>query len=159
MAVFVLATFFAGGDPVDDAGITFRFARNLAAGHGLCFNPGERIEGYSCFAWIVLLAPAAAVLKAIGAGFPDTFFLARILGILAGLFTLVVLQRISAGVLGPRNGLWTLAPSAWLALSPPFWVWASSGMETPLFALLVTSALHRFILEGNNPSARPWSRV
>ena len=31
----------------DDAFISFRYARNLVEGHGLVFNVGERVEGYS----------------------------------------------------------------------------------------------------------------
>ena len=44
---------------VDDAFISFRYARHLAEGHGLCFNVGEnpRVEGYSNFLWILVLAP------------------------------------------------------------------------------------------------------
>src|SRR5439155_1209101 len=41
----------------DDAFISFRYARNFAHGHGLVFNPGfERVEGYSNFLWVVVLA-------------------------------------------------------------------------------------------------------
>src|SRR5262245_15180176 len=41
----------------DDAYISFRYARNLADGHGLVFNPGgERVEGYSNFLWVLILA-------------------------------------------------------------------------------------------------------
>jgi hypothetical protein len=144
---------------VDDTFITLRYLDNLTDGHGLCFNPDERVEGYSCFAWIVLLAVPVAILKASGAGFPDPFLLARFLGIVAGLSTLFVLWRTSRVVLEPKNRLWSLVPPAWLVLSPPFWVWASSGMETPLFALLVTSALHRFIVESKDQAARPWSAL
>ena len=31
----------------DDAFITFRYARNLVDGHGLVWNPGEAVEGYT----------------------------------------------------------------------------------------------------------------
>jgi hypothetical protein len=41
----------------DDAFISFRYARNLAEGHGLVFNVGERVEGYTNFLWTVLFAP------------------------------------------------------------------------------------------------------
>lgn len=33
----------------EDAFISFRYARNLVDGHGLVFNPGERVEGYTNF--------------------------------------------------------------------------------------------------------------
>src|SRR5262249_53479206 len=45
----------------DDAYISFRYARNLADGYGLVFNPGfERVEGYSNLLWVLLLAGAHA---------------------------------------------------------------------------------------------------
>ena len=40
----------------DDAFISFRYARNLLDGHGLVFNVGERVEGYSNFLWTIELA-------------------------------------------------------------------------------------------------------
>ena len=40
----------------NDAFISFRYARNLLEGHGLVFNPGEYVEGYSNFLWILELA-------------------------------------------------------------------------------------------------------
>ena len=55
------------GTIAEDAFITFRYAMNLASGRGPVFNPGERVEGYSDFLWMVtlggvhrLLYPAAA---------------------------------------------------------------------------------------------------
>ena len=47
---------------VDDAFISFRYARNLADGQGLVFNPGhERVEGYTNFLWVLVLAAARLV--------------------------------------------------------------------------------------------------
>lgn len=40
----------------EDAFISFRYAEHLAEGHGLVFNPGERVWGYSNFLWTLLLA-------------------------------------------------------------------------------------------------------
>ncbi len=40
----------------DDAFISFRYVRNLLDGHGLVFNPGEHVEGYSNFLWVLELA-------------------------------------------------------------------------------------------------------
>ncbi|HXF48251.1 MAG TPA: hypothetical protein VNL73_02350, partial [Verrucomicrobiae bacterium] len=40
----------------DDAFISFRYIRNFLDGHGLVFNVGERVEGYTNFFWIMLLA-------------------------------------------------------------------------------------------------------
>lgn len=40
----------------DDMMISMRYARNLAEGHGLVWNPGERIEGYTNFLWTMVMA-------------------------------------------------------------------------------------------------------
>ena len=40
----------------DDAFISFRYVRNLVEGHGLVFNPGEYVEGYTNFLWVLELA-------------------------------------------------------------------------------------------------------
>ena len=40
----------------DDAMISMRYARNLADGHGLVWNPGEYVEGISNFAWTLVMA-------------------------------------------------------------------------------------------------------
>ena len=47
----------------DDAFISFRYARNLLEGHGLVYNAGERVEGYSNFLWTIELA---AIWRAFG---------------------------------------------------------------------------------------------
>jgi hypothetical protein len=40
----------------DDIMISMRYAQNLARGHGLVWNPGERVEGYTDFLWTVVMA-------------------------------------------------------------------------------------------------------
>ena len=44
----------------DDAFISFRYVRNLLDGHGLVFNPGEYVEGYTNFLWVLELAAILA---------------------------------------------------------------------------------------------------
>lgn len=46
---------------VDDAFISCRYARNLAEGHGLVYNVGERVEGYTNFLWTVLVALGSVI--------------------------------------------------------------------------------------------------
>ena len=46
----------------DDAFISFRYAQHLSEGQGLVWNRGERVEGYTNFLWVLLMAAA------IGAG-------------------------------------------------------------------------------------------
>jgi hypothetical protein len=60
----------------DDAFISYRYANNLVSGHGLVFNPGERVEGYTNFLWVMFSAAAIAT----GA---DPFTVTRLLGVAA----------------------------------------------------------------------------
>jgi hypothetical protein len=49
---------FIGDFTIDDAFISFRYARNLTRGLGLVYNQGEVVEGYTNFFWTVLMAGA-----------------------------------------------------------------------------------------------------
>ena len=40
---------------VDDALITLRYAQNFLSGHGLSFNPGEIVEGFTNLGHLVLV--------------------------------------------------------------------------------------------------------
>ena len=45
----------------DDAFITARYVRNLLAGEGLVYNPGERVEGFTSPLWAASLALLGAL--------------------------------------------------------------------------------------------------
>jgi len=58
---FIVRTGFLIGEVTyfslfDDAMIAMRYARNLAEGHGLVWNNGEYIEGYTNFLWTLWMA-------------------------------------------------------------------------------------------------------
>ena len=55
-ALLLLHSLFYFHYTSDDAYISYRYARNLADGVGLVWNPGEHVEGYSNFLWVVILA-------------------------------------------------------------------------------------------------------
>lgn len=57
----------------DDAYISYHYAENLAAGKGLVFNPGERVEGYSNLLYVLLMAPAFLVTNRDGIYFFSVF--------------------------------------------------------------------------------------
>ena len=46
-----------GRNVVDDAMTSMQYSKQLALGNGLVFNLGERVEGYTNFAWVVLMTP------------------------------------------------------------------------------------------------------
>ncbi|HYU33442.1 MAG TPA: hypothetical protein VEW48_14895 [Thermoanaerobaculia bacterium] len=106
--------------PVDDAFISFRYARHLAVGDGLVYNPNEPpVEGYSSLAWVLILAAGARL----GLGLPA---LSQTLGLLLGIGTLLVLVRRS------------LFAAAGLVICLPWLYHSVNGLETCLMAFLIT---------------------
>ena len=118
----------------EDAFITYRYAQHLARGDGLVFNEGERVEGYSCFLWMLVLGLGHAI-----SGLPLDL-LGRILGGTAALGALVATHLLGRQATGgdARGGI---TAAALLACSGSFAAYGPSGMETPLFALLCVLAL------------------
>lgn len=126
----------------DDAFITWRYSRNLAAGLGPYFNPGEHVEGYTNFSLMLLMA---AAIRAFG---PEcVWWLGKSIGVAAGVGALavtaalarawlrkVVVLQDSAGVLG-----WLAA--GLVAVSAPFALNSTTGLETSLFSLLITGGV------------------
>src|SRR5687768_6103211 len=55
------------GNVVDDALTSMQYAKNLALGHGVVFNVGERVEGYTNFLWVLFMAPLYAAAGAASA--------------------------------------------------------------------------------------------
>jgi hypothetical protein len=94
LAVIVVATVDRPAIASDDAFITFQYARNLARGVGLVFNPGERVWGFTSPLQTVLLGG----LTWLGA---DTVRAAFLCGLLWVAIAAVLLYRLSAEVL-PR---------------------------------------------------------
>ncbi|MFQ5601028.1 MAG: hypothetical protein ACE5G2_10815, partial [Candidatus Krumholzibacteriia bacterium] len=130
----------------DDAFISFRYARNLADGHGLVFNTGERVEGYTNFLWTVILSLAYRL----GADIPNT---ARVLGVVFSVLTLPVVWLFSRTSLtrppgslppGVRPYVLALAPLL-LCLSESWAAWAVGGLENVFSAFLVVVSLLGYV--------------
>lgn len=131
----------------DDAYISFRFARHLAQGHGLVYNVGERVEGYTNFLWTLL----SAIPLARGATDPLPFMHTLSLALWLGSFFLL----LGIGGLLYREGNWA-APLAAVPLLYhwSYNMWFFSGMETPLVSFLVVLTLLFFTLD---PEKHPYS--
>ncbi|WP_410607328.1 hypothetical protein [Amycolatopsis sp. lyj-109] len=122
----------------EDALVTFRYAQNIADGNGPVFNPGERVEGYTNFFWLVLVALPRAAFGA------DVRTTAVVLGVLAALGCVLVscflVNRIVAAAApngaGPRPAI-GVAAAVLTASAGGLAVYGASGSEVPLFVLLV----------------------
>jgi arabinofuranosyltransferase len=140
--VFVVHTLFyvwaLGGDAVDDAYISFRYAGNAILGHGLVFNPGERVEGFTNFLWTAFMIPLEGIEVDVGRA-------SMLLGVLFALATLWLVIRF-AQLAGAPKAVATLAILL-LAVDGSFALWAVSGLETCLFAFLVFAGAVLYVRE------------
>jgi len=136
------------GFPLDDSFIHLQFARNLAAGRGLSYNPGELVTGSTAPLWTALLALLFLL--------PGNVFLwVKVLG--AGLYLAgIAATRRLATELGLASGLATLAGALTLATGPLVWS-ALSGMEIPLFILLSLWGTILHLRERADPARPPLS--
>jgi hypothetical protein len=117
----------------DDAFITLRFSRNLAMYGAPVYNVGDRVEGFTSPLWMVLCA----------------------LGMKLGLTAESSLRAVSVvSAFALMSATWMLwrrvEPTRWaggmfalagVAVSAPVAAWTLGGLETPLFAALVTASI------------------
>lgn len=119
----------------DDAYISFRYAHNLVTGHGLVFNPGDRLEGYTNFLWTVLIAP----FEAMGA---DLFQVSEILGTALAIVLMVFMTLNVIHVTGTGRYLAFLWAAVWISTQSSLGLWATSGLELPLAMALPAAAAY-----------------
>jgi hypothetical protein len=134
---------------LDDAYISFRYARNWVRGVGLVYNPGDYVKGYSNTLYTLLMG----VPELLGR---DPISLSKLLGF--GSFAWL-------GFLGYRfyatdpcasardRTLWWIA---WLAMSAGVAVHFMGGLETGLHTVLIFAAVTRRLQEQRD-GGRPWS--
>lgn len=142
---------------VDDAFINFRYSQHLADGLGPNWNSTGRVEGYTNFLWMALLAGIDKI------GF-DIIISARVLGGIAVASTLFVTSKIWAlwrdddGDSGAASPYVLAAAVLGLGLSGGVAFFAFSGLETPLFMALITGGAYCYMVERRR-GGMPWSAV
>lgn len=123
-------------EPTDDAYISFRYAENLVNGHGLVFNPGQRVEGYTNFLWTIILAGVSWL----GLDIPrSATCLSVAMSILALALTWLLARQVGRERGWPPALAW--APPVILACFPGFSYSAFSAMEGPLLSCLILAFL------------------
>ena len=136
LAIFLLALaarWLPGPRTIDDAYITFRYARNILAGNGFVFNLEERVLGTTTPLYTISIVLGGFFSGGVRASFP---LLALLINALADAFTCLLLLDIGRKFGAPRAGvgaalLWAIAP-----FSVTF---AIGGLETSLYVLLMTA--------------------
>lgn len=129
---------------IDDAYISYRYAKNLARGLGLVYNAGERIEGYTNFLWTLILAGGIRI------GL-DPDIVAKVLGGLSAIgalgFTYLLAERFKPYELLPCVATWLLASSM------VFSGYAVFGLETSFFLFLILAGSWLFFRESDAAAA------
>ncbi|MEM7204417.1 MAG: hypothetical protein AAF628_29425 [Planctomycetota bacterium] len=118
---------------IDDAYIGFRYARHLYEGHGLVFNPGDNVEGYTSFLWVVMSTLSFYV------GVKAVHFMQGV-SVIAQLITMWLVWRM--GVRAGRSPFQALLAPLFLATNVTFLTFPMTGMDTSLISMLVAFAVY-----------------
>jgi len=126
-----------GGNVVDDAMTSMQYAKQLARGHGLVFNVGERVEGYTNFAWVLLMTPIYWLSTKLSFDFVRAVVL---FGVMIAAATVALLFSMLSRWHGKNS------PLVWFGLAlvvvdNSFTVWAILGLEVHLLALCLLLAV------------------
>jgi len=125
---------------IDDAYITFRYSKNLAAGFGPTYNPGlPPVEGYTTFLWMVLMTlPHFAGVNV------ATF--SKIAGVLltCGTFAMISLLTftLTRDFSVKARLFFGVFAAFLLAMLPITSIHAVAGMETALFTFLIALMIY-----------------
>jgi hypothetical protein len=122
----------------DDAFISYRYVKNFINGHGLVFNPGERVEGYTNFLWIIILS----IFARLGL---DMIIVSKILGVSAGAATLFLSYQISLNFFRKKDWFFPLFVPLLLACNSAFAYWSISGLETAFFVMTVLLSVYFYL--------------
>jgi hypothetical protein len=120
---------------LEDAYITFRYARNIAQGHGFVYNVGERVLGTTTPLQTLLLAALGLVFGS--AHIPTVAAIVMpMFGLAGGLLAYLALVRLGL----PRTG--AAAGGLLFYLHPLVIRTSLGGMETPLVLFLMALSLY-----------------
>ncbi len=128
----------------DDAFIAFRYARNWIEGHGLVFNVGEAVEGYSSLAWVLEVGALWAWLgirPEVGAHVLSIGWTVATIAAVAWVASRSTAARVTAA--------WVAV--GLLATSATFAAWSTGGLETRQFTALVFAGVWAFGTAGVRP--------
>lgn len=118
----------------DDAMISMRFAKNLANGIGLVWNPGgERVEGFSNPLWVLYMS----LFHLLPIPPSKISLFVQLSGAACLLLTLIYIRRISH-LLAPGSRTAEYSSVALTAFYVPLVNWSLQGMEVGVLALMVT---------------------
>ena len=130
--------------------VGMRYGRNLAEGLGLVWNAGERVEGFSNPAWVLVMAGVHAA----GTPEPTAALAVKAIAWVLACAVLVLSIRLRRQLAGSH--VWAdAALLLMLAMNADVVFWAANGFETPLLTALLLWLLTRVIDETESGAVRP----
>ena len=135
--VFILHSLLFRSWLIDDAGISFAYARNFIHGHGLVAQAGVApVEGFSNPLWTFLIAPLF-----IADPINPTVRI-KLMSFCLIFATFVVIHMLNRHIFGLSwwASVVTVSTLLFASLNSSFVIWTTSGLENPLYACL--SALY-----------------
>ncbi|MDH5506334.1 MAG: hypothetical protein OEZ02_03865 [Anaerolineae bacterium] len=124
----------------DDAMISMRYAWNFSHGHGLVWNAGEYVEGYTNFLMTLFMSVATRVFSKRLAVLAVQVFGVGVLLAIASLSVKISRQLWGPAPTRPHKSLDVLVFAGILAYYPLSY-WAIMGMETGVQTLLILAAV------------------
>jgi hypothetical protein len=138
---------------VDDAMTSVQYARNLALGNGVVFNVGERVEGYTNFLWVLLMAPFYWVARLFQLEFVHMVIAVSI--VLSGIALLLVYRL--AREIWDRNIVATVTALGLCVVDNSYTAWAAFALENHLLAVCILSAI--YFARSKSPKAFLWTGI
>jgi hypothetical protein len=144
---FLIGVALTFAETSDDVFITLRYAANLVHGHGLAFNPGQHVQGFT--------SPLGLAVATLAYLFPGGFalFKMKLLSVVFGVLALreggVMLTHLTLSPWARR------AASVTLGLSPIIAFAAGNGLETSLELFLLMAVVRRLVDDREEPAT--WS--
>ena len=123
----------------DDAYISYRYVANFLDGHGLVFNIGERVEGFTNFGWVIFLILWGAF------GF-DYILISQIAGFIFGA-GIVVLSYKTAVQVFEKEKLAAILAVLLVGFNMSLAYWSPAGLETAAFSFFVMWSFYALIKE------------
>jgi hypothetical protein len=131
----VMATDTRGND---DAGILWTYARNFADGSGLVYKPGEYVEGYSSFVYVLLLAVGLWTTRTLGmlvsmeVDPKVIYWVSLLINLSAWVAVIVTVYNFVKEELDEKAAA---SVALLVGVSPAIAYWVTSGMDSPLAML------------------------
>jgi hypothetical protein len=125
------------GNISDDAMTSMQYAKNLVRGNGLVFNVGERVEGYTNFLWVMVMAALYALCDALHIAFVPVI---NHLNVAIAAAEVGLVYWIGSQLWGKRH-LATCVAVLLLVVDNSFTTWAVLGLEVHFLALWMLIAL------------------